>query len=141
MIDFFKYLKMPLQLNTSRPISCFGTKVHGFKVCDCILDVTFGALEKIDSINELWRIYKEKCKFGLETNLLWTYHARFFIGCCRAHMEWLIETSLPPLPRCDHIRAESFHKCYYNLNVSLNDFCYVCLDALSDILNSAITYI
>ena len=84
---------MLLDYKTNRQISCFGLKVYGFKVCDCLVEVTLGTLETINSINDLWRIYEEKCKFGLNTNLFWTHHLIFFIGCCRAHIDWLFSAN------------------------------------------------
>ena len=84
---------MPLDYKMNRQISCFGSKVFGFKVCDCLADVTLWALENIENINDLRGIYEEKCKFGLDRNLFWTYHESFFIGCCRAHIDWLFSAN------------------------------------------------
>ena len=117
----------------NRQISCFGSKARGFKLCDCLVDVTLGALENIETINDLWRIYEEKNKFGLGQNLFWTCHNGFFLGCCRADIEWLF-LNLPIIPKCNHIRAISFEKCCFNLDCELHDFCFHCLDVLSDIL-------
>ena len=38
---------MPLDYKMNRRIYCFGSEVYGFKVCDCLVEVTLGALETI----------------------------------------------------------------------------------------------
>ena len=35
---------MPPVCRLNKGISCFGAKVYSFKICDCLLDVTFYAL-------------------------------------------------------------------------------------------------
>ena len=72
-------------------------------------------------------------------NLFWTYHDSFFIGCCRAHIDWLFSTNYQNLfgvcaAKCKHFRAVSFKKCCLNLTGDLHDLCVPCLDTLSDIL-------
>ena len=113
---------MPLDYKINRRISCFGSKVYGFKICDCLVDVTLRALESIENINDLWRFYEERNKQCLSLNLFWTYHDSFFIGCCRAYFDWLFSTNYQNLfgvcaAKCKHFRAVLFEKCCLNLTI------------------------
>ena len=130
---------MSLDYKINRRITCFGSKVYGFKICDCLLDITLVALETIESINDLWKYYEERNKQDLSSHLFWTYHNSFFFGCCRAHIDWIFSTNYQNLfsvssARCEHFCAFPFKKCCLNLTSKLHDLCFHCLDTLSDIL-------
>ena len=108
-----------MNFKTNRRISCFGSVIYGFKVCDCLVDVTIGAFNSIGSVTDLWKFYEPKNKYGLG-NLFWTYHNNFFIGCFRAHIGWLFSGNYENLLfdctiNCRGNPAVRFEKCCFNL--------------------------
>ena len=86
-------------VQSNNEFACFGAKVYKFRLCSCLFYVTHYAIRKLESINDLWQFYEEKCSFGLgknlfwKKNLFWNYHDDCYIGCCRAYTDWAILTS------------------------------------------------
>ena len=131
------------QVTVTTPwVSCFGDAIYGLKICNCPLDVTFGILKDVISINDLWRHYNEKCELTLGVNLFWEYHKSYFIACCRSHIFWMISTDYDNLTRncsekCEHIMGKYKPElsCLKILD-ELYDFCLSCNNILCNDLAS-----
>ena len=128
-----------LDYKINRRITCFGSKVYGFKIYGCLLDITIAAIESIESINDLWKFYEEKNKQALDADLFWMHHNSFYIGCCKTHIDRIFSTNYQNMSfadrfNCKHFRALPLEKCCLDPTSKLSDLCFHCLDTLSDIL-------
>ena len=104
----------------------------------CLLDITLGALKDIEAISDLWRFYEEKNTYGLSTNLFWTYHNEFFIGCCKAHIYFLYQTDNELIEYCRHLcqhrrRVSTQRQCFdISGELQMHKFCSGCLNNLCE---------
>ena len=90
------------------------------------------------SVSNLWDIYYEKCKFNLGENLFWTHQDGYWVGCCRAHIEWMIKNDNVLFERCSvecgHEQKKKHRACCLNLVYGLTDYCFLCTVNLSLVL-------
>ena len=61
-----------------------------FKVCSCIIDLTFFGIKKFDSIKKIIEFAKDKCK----RHLFDVFHVDSHIVCCKICLEFAAKSDL-----------------------------------------------
>ena len=83
-VSFHKVKKMSVEtIRHDKEFLCSGQKVYEFKVCCCLLDVSYGAIPVIESIDHISGIYCEKLGFVLGEHLFWTFNNGYYVVCCK----------------------------------------------------------
>ena len=70
------------------------------KVCDCLLDIVLFVQDKMVTSSDLWNF------IDCQDLMFWCY-GNVFLGCCYAHLDYLIE-SVEIQPKCNQTLSRPF---------------------------------